>query len=416
VTHHVLIVGASLGGLRLVEQLRTAGFDGAVTIVGAERYMPYNRPPLSKEVLCAAGSDGDIAQVLDSLAFRLKPGLAGIDWRLGIPAVAADLGRRVVTLADGRAIRYDGLGIATGLSPRRLPDSGGESDRHVLRTVDDAVRLRKALTPGARVVVVGAGFIGCEVAASATRRGCRVTVVEPLGAPMERAIGVELGRAIRAYHESRGVAFRLGASIARIVPAASDRARLQSVELSDGTRIEADLLVEAVGSTCNTGWLAGNGLDLSNGVLADNGLRVEGRNEVVAVGDVARFPNPLDDGVPRRVEHWSIPGLTARRAAETLAATLRGTPPDNRPFAPLATFWSDQFDLRIQSLGAPALAERSELLEGRLEDIGPTGGVAMGYWQGPRLVGIVAIGLPPARLGHYRTRLTSAEAGAGPKS
>jgi NADPH-dependent 2,4-dienoyl-CoA reductase/sulfur reductase-like enzyme len=413
VTRHVLIVGASLGGLRLAEQLRAAGFDGAVTIVGAERHRPYNRPPLSKEVLCAAGSDGDIAQVLDSLTFRLKPGLSGVEWRLGVPAVAADLDRRVVTLADGSTIRYDGLGIATGLAPRRLPASGGESDRHVLRTFEDALRLRRTLTPGARVVVVGAGFIGCEVAASATRRGCRVIVVEPLGAPMERAIGVELGRAIRAYHESRGVAFRMGASLARIVPAASDPARLDAVELDDGTRLESDLLVEAVGSDCNTGWLAGNGLDLSNGVLTDNVMRVGGRADVVAVGDIARFPNPLDDGRPRRVEHWSIPGLTARRAAETFAAALRGKAPDGRPFAPLATFWSDQFDLRIQSLGAPALAERRELLEGRLEDIGAPVGLAMGYWRGTRLIGVVAIGLPPARLAQYRSRLASAEAPIG---
>lgn len=424
-----LIVGASLAGLRLAEQLRASGYPGPITIVGAEPHMPYNRPPLSKDVLFdGPARDHTQGNHLARLTFSIRPSLADVTWHLGVPATAADLDRRVVTLNDGRQFGYDGLGIATGLSPRRLSIAGGEADRHVVRTIDDAMLLEPELVAGAKVVVVGGGFIGCEVAASATKRGCSVTIVEPLAAPMLRSIGPELAHAIQAYHEAHGVEFRLGTSVSHLHCDASSPQRLRSVGLDDGCELPANVLIEAIGSTCNTQWLAGNNLDLTDGVLTDNEMRVTGRAGVVAVGDIARFPNPHYGETARRVEHWAIPAVTAKRAAASLAATLMGRETwlarepglDREPgapaFSPIPTFWSDQFGIRLQSMGMPSLADRSELLEGSLTGLGQkveqgvapemAQGLAMGYWRGSRLIGVVTIGLPSARLADYRGMLS----------
>jgi 3-phenylpropionate/trans-cinnamate dioxygenase ferredoxin reductase component len=405
VANGVLIVGASLGGLRLAEQLRASGYSGPITMAGAERHMPYNRPPLSKDSLLdePTPAQGEGNQ-LGRLAFSIRPTLSDVTWHLGAPAVAADLTHRVVTLADGRQLSYDALGIATGLTPRRLPLTGGELNRHVVRTIDDTIRLRAALTHGARVVVAGGGFIGCEVAASATKRGCTVTVVEPLAAPMCRSIGQELASAIQSYHEANGVRFRLATSIAGIE---CNQGRLTSVTLSDGSELPADVLIEAIGSTSNSAWLEGNALDLTDGVLTDNAMRVGGRADVAAAGDVARFPNPRYGHTPRRVEHWAIPGLSAKRAATSLAATLLGREDDSKIFNPIPTFWSDQFGIRLQSMGMPGLADRCGLMEGELSGIGQSTehGLAMGYWRDDALIGVVTIGLPVARLSDYRAML-----------
>jgi NADPH-dependent 2,4-dienoyl-CoA reductase/sulfur reductase-like enzyme len=385
-----------MGGLRAAEQLRAAGWDGGITVVGAEPHLPYNRPPLSKEVL--AGQATDPAEAHAALAFRRRASLDDVAWRLGVPAVSADLVQRTVGLADGTTLSYDGLVVASGLRPRRLPMPELSRGRHVLRTVEDAVGLRAELTPGARVVVVGAGFIGCEVAATARRLGCDVTVVEPAGVPMGRVLGDELGLLVQGRHEAEGVRFRLG----RVVAALHGGERVTGVELDDGTVLRASVVVEAVGSYANAEWLQGTGLDLSDGLLCDNLMRVEGRPDVVAVGDVARFPNPRFDTTARRVEHWCMPTETARRAARTLAAHLAAEAVDEQQFTPLPTFWSDQFDLRLQSFGAPALADRVEVLEGVLS--GPcdlTKGVAVGYRRGAALVGVVTVNLP-ARAPHYR--------------
>ncbi|MEV6945984.1 FAD-dependent oxidoreductase [Streptomyces sp. NPDC051172] len=395
-SRQVVIVGASMGGLRAAEQLRAAGWDGGVTVVGAEPHLPYNRPPLSKEVL--AGQATDPAEAHAGLAFRRRASLDDVDWRLGVPVVSADLEQRFVGLADGTTLSYDGLVVASGLRPRRLPMPEPSCGRHVLRTVEDAVGLRADLTPGARVVVVGAGFIGCEVAATARRLGCDVTVVEPAGVPMGRALGDELGRLVQGRHEAEGVRFRLG----RVVAALHGGERVTGVELDDGTVLRASVVVEAVGSYANVEWLEGTGLDLSDGLLCDNLMRVEGRPDVVAVGDVARFPNPRFDATVRRVEHWCMPTETARRAARTLAAHLAAEAVDEQAFTPLPAFWSDQFDLRLQSFGAPALADRVEVLEGVLSapsDLAK--GVAVGYRRGAALVGVVTVNLP-ARAPHYR--------------
>ncbi|WP_329303522.1 FAD-dependent oxidoreductase [Streptomyces sp. NBC_00659] len=393
-TARVVVAGASMGGLRAAEQLRAAGWTGEVTVVGDEPHMPYNRPPLSKEVLAGKAS-------FESLAFTPKAAAADVAWRLGTRITTARLDERVVELADGERLSYDGLVVATGMRPRRLRCPGPLVGRHTVRTLADAQVLRDALIrPGARVVVVGAGFIGCEVAATAVGLGAaEVTVVDPLPLPMAGPLGDLLGGALLKRHEERGVRFALGTGVAGF----QGDQRVTGVVLGDGTVLAADVVVESVGSVANTEWLDGNGLDLSDGVLTDEHLRVGGRPEVVAVGDVARFPNARYDGVPRRVEHWSIPTDTAKHAAKVLAAHLDGTEAELKPFAPLPTFWSDQHDFRLQSFGSPLLGKDDvRILEGD-----PDGDVVVGYHTGDLLVGVVALGGQSAamRAARYRAQL-----------
>ncbi|MEV7191240.1 FAD/NAD(P)-binding oxidoreductase [Streptomyces sp. NPDC093510] len=387
----IAVVGASLGGLRAAEQLRAAGWRGAITVFGDERHLPYNRPPLSKDVLAghlpARGTE-----------LRRRPSVEDVEWRLGAAVIAADLTARTLTLADGSAHMYEGLVAATGVRPRRLPIPGGPP-RHVVRTLEDSVALAAGLAAGTRVLTIGSGFIGCEVAATARTAGCEVTVVAPEAEPMLLAVGADLGRALRRRHEARGVRFLMGRLAAGLTA--------DGAVLDDGTEVGADLVVEAVGSLPNTEWLAATaGLDLTDGVLCDAHLRIGGLPHAVAVGDVARFPNPRYGPVPRRVEHWSIPGDSARHAARTLVAGLTGTEgPGAEPFAPLPSFWSDQFGMRLQSFGQPALADRCRLLEGDPES--PDDDLLYGYYQGTRLIGVAALGGPGAVLaaGRHRAEL-----------
>jgi 3-phenylpropionate/trans-cinnamate dioxygenase ferredoxin reductase subunit len=412
---HLLVVGGSMAGLRTAEQVRKEGFTGRITVVSQERHMPYNRPPLSKEVLARHGSDATPEEWHSSVAFRLRASVADVEWRLGVTATASDLAARTVTLDDGLEIRYDGLVAATGLRPRRLPIPGPPAGRHVIRTLDDAVGLRAALRPEAHVVIVGAGFIGCEVAATARTLGCEVDVVEPTSAPMVRPLGVPLGSALQRHHEQRGVRFHLGRTVAFTTgPTGADDATraLAGVVLDDGTQLPADVLVESVGSHANTEWLAGNGLDLVDGLLCDNWLRVEGRTDLVAVGDIARFPNPSVDSTPRRVEHWCIPTDTAKRAARTITAHLEGRELDTDVFAPLPSFWSDQFELRLQGYGAPGLGDNTEMLEGSLDGATEGQPTAVGYLRGEHVVGVVLIGVPPAHHQQYRGLVGTARVSA----
>ncbi|MCR3724926.1 NADPH-dependent 2,4-dienoyl-CoA reductase/sulfur reductase-like enzyme [Streptomyces umbrinus] len=398
-TGRVVVVGASMGGLRAAEQLRAAGWAAAITVVGDEPHMPYNRPPLSKEVLAGKAP-------FESLALTPKAAAADVEWRLGRKAVAARLDEQTVELDDGEAIPYDGLVVATGMRPRRLRCPGPLHGRHTVRTLADAQGLRDELTrPHARVVVVGAGFIGCEVAATAVGLGVReVTVVDPLPLPMVGPLGELLGRALLRRHEERGVRFALGAGVAGF----EGEDRVTGVVLDDGTVLQADVVVESVGSIANVEWLQDNGLDLSDGVLTDDRLRIGGRPEAVAVGDVARFPNARYDGVPRRVEHWSIPTDTAKHAAKVLVAHLAGADGEPAPFAPLPTFWSDQHEFRLQSFGAPVLGKDDV----RVLDGDPEGDVLVGYHAGGQLVGVVALGGQAAamRAARYRAQLLKSPA------
>ncbi len=387
---HIAVVGASLAGLRAAEQLRASGHEGPITVFGEEPHLPYNRPPLSKQALTEE-LDLSAAQAAAKLAFRRRASVEDVEFRLGDAVVAADLSARELTTAAGTRVNYDGLVVATGLRPRRLNLPGPSAGVHALRTVEDCLALREDLKQfeSARVVVIGAGFIGCEVAGSLLKQGHRVTVVEPAGPPMVRVLGERLAQAVQAHHEAAGIRFLIN----RGVSALAGGHRATGVEVSGGERLEADVVVESVGCVCNTEWLDGNGLDLSNGVLTDNALRAAER--VVAVGDIARFPNPLFDGVARRVEHWSMPTDTAKRAARTLVAELRGEPVPAAVFAPVPSFWSDQLDLRFQSKGSPGLADEAVVVEGELDEL--TAGLLVSYRRGGQPVGTVAVNLSPAR-------------------
>lgn len=404
-TAPVVIVGASMSGLRTAEQLRAAGWDGPVTLVGDEPHLPYNRPPLSKEAL-SSPPGRSVQQWHDQVAFRRRHTIEDARWRLGSRVVGADLTARTVKLDDGETFGWSGLVAATGLRPRRLPARPPLQGRLCLRSLDDAVRLRTRLDPGADVVVVGGGFIGCEVAATAHALGCRVTVVEPLAAPLVSAIGIDAGRAVARHHERSGIRFVTGQGVAAVLAAEHDADRVRGVRLDDGCEIAADLVVEAIGATPNVSWLEGNGLDLSDGVLCDADLRIEGRRRAVAVGDVARFPNPRYDDLARRVEHWCIPADTAKRAARTLVADLRGDELGEPPFDPLPSFWSDQGDLRLQSFGSTGLADTSILVEGSLDDL--AGGAVVEYLRAGRLVGVLLVNRPPNTYRAFRERVDAA--------
>lgn len=398
---HVVVVGASLAGLRAAEQLRAAGHAGPVTVVGAERHLPYNRPPLSKEVLGDPG-DSDPERLLALVTLRRRPTVDDVTFQLGHRVEQADLAAQKLVLADGSTLGYDGLVVATGLRPRRLDLPGPAAGRFVVRTLDDVVALRAALDrrPGGRVVVVGGGFVGCETACTLSRLGTTVTVVEPFGAPMQRVLGSDAARAVQRHLAAAGIAFETGTA----VTAFTGGEHVTGVALADGRTLDADVVVESVGSVCNTEWLDGNGLDLSDGVLCDDRLRVVGAPRTVAAGDVARFPNRLFDAVARRVEHWSVPTDTAKRAAPTLVALLRGEQPDVTPFAPVPSFWSDQLDLRFQSFGSPGLGGDVRLEEGDLDRL--TDGVLLTYHRDGRHVGTVAVNLPPARQRALRAAFT----------
>lgn len=389
-----VVVGASMGGLRAAEAVRKAGFAGEVLVIGTEPHMPYNRPPLSKDALLAEPDAG--------LMFRVPRAAQDVTWRLGETVTSADLDAHTVTLADGETLDWSGLVVATGLSPRRLDLPGPTAGRHVIRTLDDVAALRRELSPGARLVIIGAGFIGCEVAAAARVAGFEVDVVAPESVPVERPLQKKLGASLQRRHEARGVRFHLG-GVMPIGFGGTDR--VTSVALNDGTELAADVVVEAVGCIPNTQLLEGSALDLSDGLLCDNLLRVEGRPDIVACGDIARFPNPLFDDVPRRVEHWTMVTDTAKRAGATLGAYLSGNDPDGKEFTPIPSFWSDQYDLRLQSFGAVSLgAEDVRVLEGDLDDE-----VAVGYHRDGRLVGVVLVGLA-GRYMHYRAQIASTAA------
>jgi NADPH-dependent 2,4-dienoyl-CoA reductase/sulfur reductase-like enzyme len=396
----VVIVGASMGGLRAAEALRNNGFDGQITVIGEEVHAPYNRPPLSKEVLAKEVTH-------EAVAFKLRAQVEDVIWNLGDPATSLDLAKQVVTTASGKTFEYDGLVIASGLRPRVLDLPNGKvSGRHTVRTLDDAIGLRADLVPGAQVVVAGAGFIGCEVAATARGLGCEVTNVAIDSFPMIRPLGEELAAELQRRHESKGVDFRLQRGIKDLTGTDS----LSGVILDNGDFLEATVLVEAISSHCNVEWLANTNIDISNGVLADSALRavttdgdtVEG---VYVVGDLARFANPLFDDEARRIEHWNIPTETGKRVGAVLSAYLAEA--DNfaelaaQPFMPLPSFWSDQYDMKIQGFGMPGLADRYELVAGELSDE-----LVMGYFKGEILIGVVGIGMT-SEVMKYRKELVS---------
>jgi NADPH-dependent 2,4-dienoyl-CoA reductase/sulfur reductase-like enzyme len=382
----VVVVGASLAGLRAVETLRTEGFDGPVTLIGAEDHLPYDRPPLSKKVLSGEWEPGRVA-------LRRDGGLDALDLdaRLGVRAVELDLGGRTVRLTDGSAVAYDALVLATGAEVRRLPGQPDLEGLYMLRTLDDSLALRAALTDGApRVVVVGAGFIGSEVAATARGLGCPVTVVEALPVPLERALGPEIGAACAALHRAHGVDLRLGVG----VDGFEGRDRVEGVRLTDGSVVAADVVVVGVGVTPATGWLEGSGLELRDGVVCDASLAA-GPPGIYAAGDVCRWPNRLF-GEEMRVEHWTNAAEQGAHAARTILGVAAGEAPS--PYAPVPFFWSDQYGLKLQFLGRAGPDDDVRIVHGSKEE---HGFVAL-YGRAGRLRGVFGMARPKLVMGYQR--------------
>ena len=352
---HIVIVGASLAGLRTVEGLRRTGFDGRVTLVGDEGHLPYSRPPLSKQIL--AGTWEPERARLRSCADL--EGL-GVELRLGVRARSLDTVRRVVAVGDdgGEELAYDALVVATGASPRRLP--GDDLDGvHVLRTVDDAEALRDALATAHRLAVVGGGFIGAEVAAVARERGLEVTVVEPLAAPMVRGLGTELGTVAGALHVEHGVDLRCGVGVVAL----RGCDRVTGVELSTGDVVDADVVVVGIGVVPNTAWLEGSGLVLDDGVVCDETLAAVGADDVWAAGDVARWFHPVY-GETVRFEHWTVAADHGRAVADNIVAA----PEARRPHAPLPYVWSDQYGTKIQIAGRCGAEDDLDVVAGSVDD------------------------------------------------
>ena len=373
----IVVVGGSLSGLRAVEALRAAGWDRGITVVSAENTMPYNRPPLSKELLWGEDSPED-------LVFELSEATNDVVWKLGNPASSLNLDEKTLTLSDGEIIQFEGLVIAAGVSSRRLNAPGPLEGRTVLRTLDDAVALKSKLQPGLKLVILGAGFIGCEVASTARRIGCEVDVVAMDKVAMQIPLGMMLGAEIQRRHVEEGVRFHMGVSISELKGAA----KVESVVLTDGRELSADLVLETIGSVPNTSWLDGNNLDLTNGVLCDPYLRAGGTPGVVVVGDVARFSNPLFNSPAMRIEHWQTAIDTANYGARTLLYDLGLADEAPKPISLMPWFWSDQGETRLTSFGMLGLADRQELIEGELQSE-----CAVGYFQGEIPVGVVLVGM-----------------------
>lgn len=344
----IVIVGASLAGMQAAQTLRRSDYEGAIVVVGDEPHYPYDRPPLSKQYLAGEWDDEKLR-----LRAAADPAELGIDWRLGTAATSLDLSGAIVGLDDGSQVPYDGLIIATGASPRPLP--GVELDGvHMLRSLDDAKNLRDHFDASPnRVCVIGAGFIGAEVAATARERGLEVTMIEGASAPMARVLDSAAGMAIADLHRSHGVDVRLGTGVSAINHGA--------VELSDGSVVEADAVVVGIGVVPNTEWLEGSGLELDNGVVCD--ATCLAAPQVVAAGDVARWPNQRFGGTLTRVEQWDNAVDQGAYVAKRLLAGS-DDPPD--PFAPVPWFWSDQYDRKIQLAGVPA--EQAEVVHGSIAE------------------------------------------------
>ncbi len=373
--NRVVIVGASLAGLSAARTLRRADEAVELVMIGDEPHYPYDRPPLSKGFL--AGSTPEEKLRLRAAA---DPDELGVEWKLGVRATALDVEAREVTTDDGATIAYDGLVIATGARPRALP--GSElAGVHVLRSLDDARSLKAGLDAGPdRVVVIGAGFIGAEVAATAREAGLEVTIIEAAPAPLARVLDESAGVAIADLHRSHGVDVRLGVGVASIDGAES----VESVTLADGERIDCDVVVVGIGVVPNTDWLDGSGLTIDDGIVCDSGcLAAPG---VVAAGDVARWDHP-DHGLVR-VEQWDNGVEQGAFAARRLLADAAGEPPE--VYGPVPWFWSDQYDRKIQLAGVPAAAtvivhgtiEEQRFVQLYLDDDGrPVGALA---WNRPR--------------------------------
>lgn len=382
-----MIVGASMGGLRTAESLRRSGFSGEITIVGAEKHYPYNRPPLSKDLLAED-------KAFDSIEFKIDNEKLGANFILGNPAKSVDVSNNELTLNSNQKLSFDFLVAATGLRSRKMDfQNPVQSGRFSLRTYDDAKKIRSAISPGKHVVILGAGFIGLELAATLRKLNCTVNVVAMETVPLAPIVGELFGKEIQRRHESNGINFHMNNSIKNLI---GDKF-ITHVSLSDGTSLECNIFIEAVGSLPNTEWLDGNGLDKANGVLTDKTLRaidLEGKciENFFVVGDIARFPYVNLQIPARRIEHWNIPIESGKRVGREISHAVKPGSVDGfnhqEPFNPLPSFWSDQFNISIFSYGEPKIAEEVNLIDGKIDS-----DFIFTYHRQGKLVGAAGIGM-----------------------
>ncbi|MGW9023668.1 NAD(P)/FAD-dependent oxidoreductase [Streptomyces sp. NPDC055722] len=356
----IVIVGASLAGLRAAEALREKGFTGSLTVIGDEPHPPYDRPPLSKQVLL-----GKVAANATALPVRRDP---HAEWRLGVRATGLDLIDKQVLLADGKAVPYDRVLIATGTRARPWPDpqEAALDGVFTLRTSEDAGLLAERLAAGPRrVLVIGGGFTGSEIASACRERGIEVTVTERGPAPLVGALGGTLAKLAAAMQRNHGVDLRCGVT----VTALRGNGRFTGADLSDGSRVDADVCIVAMGAVRNVEWLAESGLAAGpRGIACDAGCRAFNMygivtDDVFVAGDVSRFPHPLFDYQMLSLEHWR----NAVDQAEVAAHNMVNPGPLRRPHLSVPTFWSSQFGLNIKSVGVPTFSDQVVIAQGSLE-------------------------------------------------
>jgi 3-phenylpropionate/trans-cinnamate dioxygenase ferredoxin reductase subunit len=364
----IVIVGGGLAAARTAEQLRRSEYTGRITIVSDEVHLPYDRPPLSKEVL---------RKEVDDVA--LKPqefyDEKDITLRLGSAATGLDTAAQTVTLADGTVLGYDELVIATGLVPRRIPAFPDLEGIRVLRSFDESMALREHASEARHAVVVGAGFIGCEVAASLRSLGVDVVLVEPQPTPLASVLGEQIGELVARLHRDEGVDVRTGVSVAEV----RGQRHVDTVVLTDGTELATDLVVVGIGSRPATEWLDGTGVEVDNGVICDEAGRT-GAPNVWALGDVASWRDAT--GHQARVEHWSNVADQAR----VVVPAMLGQDVPSAVVVPY--FWSDQYDIKIQCLGEPQATDVVHLIE-------DDGRKFLAYYERDGVVvGVVGGGMP----------------------
>ncbi len=383
---HVVIIGAGLGGLRTVESLRAEGFSGRISLVGDEPHEPYDRPPLSKQILAG--------QWPEERAMLRRGELASLDISLYLGRSAVGIDSAAVELADGTQLRYDALVVATGVLPRRLPGQPEHPELHVLRTLENCRALRDSMSRARSMLVVGAGFIGAEVAATARTAGLEVTMIEALPVPFARILGEQMGQLCARLQTDNGVTVRCGVQLAGFAGSAGGIA----ASLADGSLVQADCAVVGVGTVVDSGWLAGLGVPIENGLLCDTTGLVEGTGNVYAVGDVAAWRHSTVGDRPR-IEHWTSATEQAAVVAQRIAGSQITRQADVVPY-----FWSDQYGLTLQLVGRCELATSVEVLH----DPGVIKGTVAGYFREGTLVAVLAFHAPRL-LNRYR-RLVAAGA------
>lgn len=368
----VAIVGASLAGLAAARALRKLGFDGRITMIGAERHPPYDRPPLSKDFLLGRVDADDLVLQADEHL--------DLDWRLGSPAVRLNPRSRTVSMASGIEVRADGIVLATGARARTLPGSAELAGVHTLRTLDDAVALRESLRRGGPVVVIGAGFIGAEVASSARALGLDVSVLEESHTPLARVLGPEVGGACAQLHADHGVRLMTGTRVTGF----TGSGRVDGVRLADGHSEPADTVVVGIGAAPDVAWLAGSGLEHRAGVLTRSDCATA-IPRIVAAGDCAVSYNAAAAAVLAN-EHWTNALEQGAIAAATLLSGRHGAPPGPR----IGYFWSQQYRVLLQFAGHRRDSDAVRVVEG---DMAARSFVAV-YERDGRVTAAVAMNRP----------------------